>query len=105
LAENANIPVTTEKLWIPMELEIEHYMTDAEFKTIDANRHLAIGISQTEDDHAEFFIDDLQREIDSGQVKIVGKFKDPFIIVHVPPGTTIVQGGQIFQATFAHTFN
>jgi len=107
LAENADIPITTNKLYIPILFEIEHYLTIEEFNTIDANRNKAIGISQNYEDgsHAEFFIDpDLQYEIATGQVKIQGYFKDPFDIITVPPGGQIFQGGQVFDATFDHTF-
>lgn len=106
LAENANIPVGTVYLWVPQVFEIEHYLTIEEFNTIDANRNTAIGISQTYEDgsHAEFFIDDLQMEIMTSQVKIVGKFKNLFMIKNVQTGGQIFQGGRIFDATFEYVF-
>lgn len=104
LAENADILVGTTYLWVPKVFEIEHYLTFEEFKTIDQNRNIAIGISQSYEDHKEFFIDDLQFEIMSGQVKITGKFKDEFDIITVPPGGQIFQGGRIFDATFDFSF-
>lgn len=104
LAENADILVGTTYLWVPKVFEIEHYLTFEEFKTIDQNRNIAIGVSQSYEDHKEFFIDDLQFEIMSGQVKITGKFKDEFDIITVPPGGQIFQGGRIFDATFDFSF-
>ncbi len=104
LAEKANITVGTTYLWVPKIFEIEHYLTFEEFKTIDDNRNKAIGISQSYEDHEPFFIDDLQFEIMSGQIKIIGKFKNEFDIVTVPPGGQIFQGGKIFDATFGYEF-
>ena len=104
LAENANIPVGNNYLWIPKIFEIDHYITFEQFKIIDANRNLAIGISQTQEDHAEFFIDDMQFEIMSGSVRIVGKFKNEFDIITVPPGSQIFSGGRTWDITFDTTF-
>lgn len=104
LSEKADITVTNDYLWIPKIFEIQHFMTLTEFNTIDANRRLAIGISQSDTDYQAFFIDDLQYEVSSGSVKITGKFKEEFDIITVPPGSQIFQGGQIFDATFAFEF-
>lgn len=106
LAENEDILVTSDYLYVPIEYEIEHYLTKAEFDTIDDNRKKAIGISQTYDDgsHKEFFITDLQYEIMSGQIKLTGFFKEYFDIITVPPGGQIFQGGKIFDATFDFSF-
>ena len=104
LAEDANIMVTDNHLFIPQEFEIEHYLTLPEFNTIDENRELSIGVSQTYEDYKEFFITDFQFEILSGQVKVIGYFKDEFIIQHVPPSDTITQGGKIFDSSFDYTF-
>jgi len=104
LAENADILVGTIYLWIPKIFEIDHYLTFDEFKTIDENRNLAIGISQTDDDHEPFFIDDLQFEIMSGMVRITGKFKNEFDIVTVPPGSQIFGSGRTWDETFDSTF-
>jgi len=104
LAENADITVGSTYLWIPKIFEIEHYLTFEQFKTIDANRNLAIGISQSQEDHEPFFIDDMQFEIMSGQVKIIGKFKNEFDILTVPPGGLIFSGGRTWDATFDFSF-
>lgn len=107
LAENADITVTSEHLYIPIEYEIEHYLTQEEFDTIDANRTLALGVSQFAESlggHVAFFINDLKLEKDSGQIKISGFFKDYFDIQTVPQGGTITQGGKIFDATFDVSF-
>ena len=104
LAENADIAVGSVFLWTPKIYEIDHYLTLAEFDTIDANRNLSIGVSQSSEDHEPFFIDDLQLEIMTSQVKIIGKFKNDFDIVTVPPGSQIFQGGRIFDATFSIDF-
>lgn len=104
LAENADIPVTTERLYIPIEFEIEHYCTQEEFNTIDSNRNLAVGVSQYETGHQEFFIESLEREIISGQIKMTGYFKDVFEIQNVPQGGQIVQGGRTWDATFDASF-
>lgn len=104
LAENADIPVSQDILYIPIEFEIEHYLTMGEFNLIDANRTKAIGVSQTDTDHQAFFITDLQLEVISGQIKLMGYFKEPFDIRNVPQSSTIVQGGRIFDATFDSSF-
>jgi hypothetical protein len=104
LAENGNIEVGTTYLWIPEVFEIEHYLTMAQFKTIDANRNLSIGISQTQDGHVPFFIDKLELEKQSGQIKLIGKFKNKFNIQSVQQGGTIITGGKIFDATFDFSF-
>ncbi len=104
LAENGNIPVGTTILWNPKIFEFEHYLTIEEFDIIDANRNKAIGISQTDENHQPFFIDELQMEIMTGQIKGIGKFKGEFDIITVPPGGLIFQGGQIFAAQFDKTF-
>lgn len=104
LAENSDITVTTNRLYIPIEYEFEHYLTIDEFKTIESMKRFAIGISQFSTDHKAFFITSLQHEIMSGQVKGTGFFKDPFDIITVPPGGQIFQGGKIFDATFDYSF-
>jgi len=107
LDEGGDITITEDHLYIPIEFEIEHYLTIEEFNTIDSLRNKAIGISQfAEEDggHAEFFITDLQLEILSGQIKLTGFFKDPFNIETVAQGGTIIQGGKIFDATFDFSF-
>lgn len=107
LAENGSIAVTTDHLYIPQLFEIEHYLTMEEFKTIDSLRKKAIGVSQYAESaggHKEFFIEDLQFEMMSGQIKLTGYFKDPFNIEHIPPSLTISQGGKIFDATFDFTW-
>lgn len=104
LAENGNIAVGTTVLWIPKIFEFEHYLTIEEFDIIDANRNKAIGISQTDANHQPFFIDELQMEIMTGQIKGTGKFKNEFDIVTVPQGGQIFQGGRIFDASFDITF-
>src|SRR5688572_26269996 len=100
LAENADITVTSGYLYIPVEFEIEHYMSQEDFDTIDANKTKAIGISQgleADGGHAVFFITDLQREISSSQIKLTGYFKNYFNIETVPPGGQIFQNGKIFE--------
>ena len=104
LSEGGDITVTTDYHYIPILFEIEHYLTKAEFDTIDANRNLAIGVSQTSEDHKEFFIETLQYEIMSGQIKITGYFKEPFNIQTVSNAGIIVQGGKIFDSTFDFSF-
>ena len=65
---------------------------------------LAVGVSQHPTGHQAFFIESLEREIISGQIKITGYFKDVFEIQNVPQSSTIVQGGKIFDATFDSSF-
>lgn len=102
--ETGDIPVTNSGLYYPMPFEIQHYITLEEFNIIDANRKRAIGVSQTDTGHKAFFIEDLEYEVMSGQLKITGYFKEIFRIQHVPGSSTIVQNGKIFDATFDFTF-
>jgi len=104
LAENADITVTSQYTYIPLEFEIDHYLTLEEFKIIDLNKNNAIGISQTNELHQPFFIENLQYEVMTGQIKIIGHFKDFFDIQTVPASGAIIQGGKIFDATFDVTF-
>lgn len=104
LSEGADIPVTNEHLYYPVPYTIEHYMTLEEFNAIDANKKIAVGISQDGANHKPFFIDLLEYETLSGQLKMTGKFKEPFDIKTVPPGGTIVQNGRVFDATFEIKF-
>lgn len=106
LDEGGDIAVTSDYLYIPIAHEIEHYLTEEEFNTIDQNRNLAIGVSQfyTTGSHKEFFIDDIQRELLTGQIKLIGFFKEPFDIQTVQQGGIIEQGGRSFDATFAFEF-
>jgi len=103
LAENANIPVSETYDYIPIEYEIQHYCTDAEFDQIDAMRNYGGKISQTQSEGQFFFIEDLSRSKDSGQVRMSGYFKEPFDIQNVPGGF-IIQGGRIFDSSFAPEF-
>jgi hypothetical protein len=109
LAENGNISVSEDFLFIPMPFEIEHYLTMTEYKSIVNNRNLAIGISQTETNHKKFFIKDLQYEIVSGTVKIIAWPKEPFDIQVIDDGVmdreVIPEYDRRFDDTFNETYN
>lgn len=109
LSEKQDIQVT-EGLFCPQLYEIEHDLTLADYNLVQANRHLAIGISQTDVNHKPFFIQDFQFAIVDGQVKIVAWPKDYFEIV-VPespapptPGLKARVWGPIFSKIFGPLF-
>jgi hypothetical protein len=70
LSEKQDIPVSSEYLFLPILYNITHHLTVDQYKAIQANRHLAIGISQTETDFTKFFIKSLQYTRATGEVTI-----------------------------------
>lgn len=115
LAENQDIPVTDDYLFTPQAYTIDHYLTWEQYKAIRANRKKAIGISQTEANHAAFFIKELQFNIVTGDVKIIAWPKEPFNIQVIddseteheigPPPPVITEEEGIFDESFGYQFN
>jgi hypothetical protein len=106
LTENQNIQVENNHIFTPQAFKIEHYLTWDQYKAIRAQRHKAIGISQTTENHKPFFIKDLEWMISDRTVSIVAWPKDPFEIEtpeDISDGTGRIGGG-IFDTTFDDTF-
>lgn len=112
IAENGDIAIGTDFLFLPMPFEIDHYMDFDDYETLVANKNKAIGISQTESGHKPFFIDDtsgLDYNIATGLVHLKAWPKEAFDIV-VPEtfssiygGTSTPSGGHYFEEPYFET--
>lgn len=70
LSEKENINVTTDFLHLPLLYTIEINLAWDDYVAIRDARHKAIGISQTDSDHAMFFIKSLEYELVKGKATI-----------------------------------
>lgn len=111
LSEKENIPVTNEYLFIPIAYEIEHVLTEDQYLAIQANRKLAIGISQTDSNPKAFFIKLLEWERDgdgdSGNLHLIAWPKEPFnieVIEGTPDHETNNAGTRVFDISFSPEF-
>lgn len=80
LAEKGPIPAIDSPI-IAMLYEIEHYITFEEFKTVDANRKKAIGVSQTGDGAVPFKIEKFEWNEYTGKLTMLARPKNYFRIV------------------------
>lgn len=103
LSEKQDIEVTDDFLFLPELFEIDHYLTWEQYKAIRNNPKLAIGISQTDEDHKKFFINDLSYNLVDGSCKIIAWAKEPFDIQNIITAPTEQTFG-IFDETFDQTF-
>lgn len=81
LSEKQDIQVTDEYLHLPLLYTIEIGMTWETYNSIRTNRKKAIGISQTESNHAPFFIKSLEYEPNRSRAMIKAWPKTFFEIV------------------------
>lgn len=102
LAENANLPVSSDFIFIPMPYQIEHVMSIQEYEAILANKKMAIGISQTNANPKKFFIDKLDYKLVQGTFSAILLPKEPFNIEVVETAST--PPGGIFDDSFDETF-
>jgi hypothetical protein len=94
IAENQDLPIGTDFLFLPNLFEIDHYMDLDDYQTLVANKNKAIGISQTTLGHKKAFIKSLDYTLVTGLVKLVVWAKEPFEIV-VPDSFSSVEGTSI----------
>jgi hypothetical protein len=104
LKESDNVPISTEFLFLPMPYEINHYMDWEDFKTLEANKRKAIGISQTDSGHKPFFIKSLDYVIATGLVKLVAWPKKAFDIIVPETGSSVTSNpsssGRFFEEPY-----
>lgn len=110
LAEDADIQVSDTPLFVPIAYTIIHYLTFDQYKAIQANRHLAIGVSQTSDNHVPFFIKSLEFEPATGELNLVAWPKTPFDIEVINSNATehedtSLPDNRIFDYMFDETFD
>lgn len=80
LSEKGDIPVSSDRLFIPKLFDITVPMTWEQYKLIANNRHMAIGISQTDENHARFYIQTLEYSPFTSEASIKAWPKDDFEI-------------------------
>lgn len=80
LDEDGDIQVSQTPIFCPQGFEIETECEWEQYKAIKANRKMAIGISQTDQDEKPFFIADFQYNKTEGQVKMIVWPKEYFEI-------------------------
>lgn len=80
LSEKQNIEVTDEYVFLPQEFTIEINLAWEDYKTIRNNRRKAIAISQTDTDHAAFFIKSIEYEVVKGRASMKLWPVEPFEI-------------------------
>lgn len=110
LAESADIQVSDTPLFVPIAYTIIHFLTFDQYKAIQANRHLAIGVSQRDDNHVAFFIKTLEFEVATGQLNLVAWPKVQFDIEVINDNSTehedtSLPDTRIFDYTYDITFN
>lgn len=109
VAENGDVAVGDEFLFLPMPFEIDHYMDFDDYVTLVANKNLAIGISQTDSGHKPFFIDDtsgLEYNIATGLIHLKAWPKEAFdIMVPETPSYAPSPGsiGKYFEQPYFET--
>lgn len=108
IAENGDIPVGTEFLFLPMPFEIDHYMDLDDYETWAASKNKAIGVSQTGVGHKPFKVKVIDYVMATGLVKLVAWPKEAFDIV-VPEtfstvGTPTITGRYFEQPYFEDEF-
>jgi hypothetical protein len=102
LVENADLPVSSDFIFIPMPYQIEHAMSIQEYETILGNKKLAVGVSQTNTSPKKFFIDKLDYKIVTGKFSAILLPKEPFNL-EVPENNS-TPPGRIFDYSFDDTF-
>jgi len=68
--ESENVPVSSDFIFLPKPLEINHYLDFDDYVTFRTNKNKAIGISQTEAGHVAFFVKSMNYVISTGMVKL-----------------------------------
>lgn len=104
LSEKQDIQVSGNPLFLPMLYTIEHYLTKDQYKTLQQNRHLAIGVSQSTVDHTKFFIQDLQYKRSTGEVKMTAwpkTFMDLKVVNNDTPENNYVFGDEFAHPPFS----
>lgn len=102
VAENGDVEVSSNFLFLPMPFEIDHYMDFDDYVTLRDNKNLSIGISQTDSGHKPFFIDDtsgLDYNIATGLVHLKAWPKEAFDIVVPETFSTVPSGGSIVPSS------
>jgi hypothetical protein len=104
LSEKQDLQVGTDYLFLPILYTINHYLTIEQYKAVQANRNLAIGISQTDDNFTNFFIKSLQYTRATGEVTIEA-WPTTFLEIKVPDNPDNEQEGSndyVFDSSFTH---
>jgi hypothetical protein len=70
LSEKQDLEISTDPFHLAFLYEISFPLTWEEYKLIRENKKKAIGISQTEENHIKFFINDLSYTPDKGEVVV-----------------------------------
>jgi hypothetical protein len=100
-SESGNYVVGEDRLFIPMPYKITgHPLTEEQFAYLDANKKLAIGVSQTSGNAKKFFIKALDYKVAEGVVDLVVWPKEFFdIVVQDNPSPPLTY---IFDSSFEH---
>lgn len=104
LAENEDIQVSSDFLFLPIVYEIEHYLTLPEYKAIRNNRNKAIGISLSDSAHKKMFIRSLEYMPTSGDLKLTVWAKEYLDIRPDNEGPGFNQDDGIFDYSFDDSF-
>lgn len=88
LSEKQDIGISTDPFHLALMYEIRVPMTWDEYATIRDNRKKAIGISQTEEDHVKFFIQELSYTPEKGEAVIMAWPEELLQIVTIESEST-----------------
>lgn len=110
--EQVGVPVSEKQdiqsvkpLFIGNAYEIEHYITETQWKLLQENRHVPIGISQTSRDAKPFYIFDFQYSEFEGTIKMIACPKDFFKIDGNLGNIPSADDNEAFDDTFDYTYD
>lgn len=114
LSNKQDVQVSTDVINCANLYELEHKMTFQEYRTIQAKRHFALLISQTESDYNKCFIEDLNYTFETGALNLIVSAKTRFDLqvseiinpdIEHPTCSVTTLPEDVFDGTFDGTFN